>query len=148
MCLSLVLHFPFSVSLDVVENCGNSVIFQVQAALNSREKMRPHFLRETVFSFSGETLEQQRNYHNLQNAPGGQYQQPSPGSAPAGGPQPYGAPPGKQVTNDPALFSQDSCRLVVKGMPASQCSPMETGASSNHNWLLVRIPPNTVSKKK
>ena len=38
------------------------------------------------------------NYQNLQNAPGGQYAQHSPGSAPRGGPQPYGAPPGKQVS--------------------------------------------------
>ena len=42
------------------------------------------------------------NYQNLQNAPGGQYAQHSPGSAPRGGPQPYGAPPGKQVSVKPS----------------------------------------------
>ena len=41
---------------------------------------------------------EQMNYQNLQNAPGGQYAQYSPGSALRGGPQPYGAPPGKQVS--------------------------------------------------
>ncbi len=48
----------------------------------------------------------QMNYQNLQqNAPGGQYAQHSPGSAPRGGPQPYGAPPGKQVRSATTALS-------------------------------------------
>ena len=62
------------------------------------------FIKTVPLFILGENATQleQMNYQNLQNAPGGQYAQHSPGSAPRGGPQPYGAPPGKQVSVEPS----------------------------------------------